>query len=62
MVIRSRFYNALWKKANKEQNEEIDQKELFEKGEEKVEAELCIFNILSTLQKLRASVSVLVDR
>ena len=62
MVIRSRFYNALWKKANKEQSEEINQKDLFEKGEEKVEAELCIFNILSTLQKLRASVSILVDR
>ena len=31
------------------------------KGESKIETELDIFNILSTLQKLRAAVSVLVD-
>lgn len=62
MIIKSRFYNSFWRKANSEQDKEIDQKELFCKGEEKVQEELCIFNILSTLQKLRAAVSVLVDR
>ena len=61
MIIKTRFYNYFWRKANSEQNEEIDQRELFDQGQEKVEAELCIFNILSTLQKLRAAVSVLVD-
>ena len=49
MIIKTRFYNSFWRKANSEQNEDIDQMELFDQGQEKVEAELCIFNILSTL-------------
>ena len=32
MIIKTRFYNSFWRKANSEQNEDIDQMELFDQG------------------------------
>jgi hypothetical protein len=61
-TIRTQFYNMFIKRANKDQLKEVDQTKLHKAGLKKLESELCLINIVQTLQKLKAAVNVIIDR
>jgi hypothetical protein len=59
-IVKVRFYNCFRSRANSDQIKELDQQKLFQQGEEQVDNELCLINILQTLQKLRAATAIII--
>ena len=60
LTLWNKICNCRPKKKKRVNDEEINYKQIFEKANEKVEKEMCLFNMLQTIQKLKAAVSILV--
>ena len=61
-TVKVKFYNIFCNGARGRAKDEISYKRLYEAGSAKLSSELCLINILQTLQKLKAAVSIIIDK
>jgi hypothetical protein len=60
MTIHIHLFNQCFRNSNRSNHKNIDNKLIFQKGLEKMNADLNLINILETISKLKSTAAVLV--